>query len=32
MAMTMNVYGHVSIEDKREALDRINDLLDEDGE
>jgi integrase len=31
MEMTMNVYGHVSIEDKREALDRVNELLDEDG-
>ena len=30
--MTMNVYGHVSLDDKKDAMDRLGDLLDEDGE
>jgi integrase len=31
LEMTMNVYGHVALEDQREALNRLNSLLDEDG-
>jgi hypothetical protein len=27
--MTMNVYGHVALDDQRAALDRLNGLLDE---
>lgn len=27
LEMTMNVYGHVDMDDRREALDRLNDLL-----
>jgi integrase len=30
--MTMNVYGHVSLTDKRAAMDQLGKLLDEDGE
>ena len=30
LEMTMNVYGHVTLDDKREALDRLGDLLGED--
>jgi len=29
LEMTMNVYGHVNLEDQRTALDRLNGLLDE---
>jgi integrase len=29
LEMTMNVYGHVTLNDKRAALDRLGDLLDE---
>ena len=29
--MTMNVYGHVSLDAKREALDRVGELFDEEG-
>ena len=29
--MTMNVYGHVSLDDKKSAMDRLGELLDEDG-
>jgi hypothetical protein len=29
--MTMNVYGHVTLDDKREALDRLGDLFEEGG-
>lgn len=29
LEMTMNVYGHVALDDQRAALDRLNDLLDE---
>ncbi|MFC5175592.1 tyrosine-type recombinase/integrase [Nocardioides taihuensis] len=28
--MTMNVYGHVTLDEKREALDRLGDLFDDD--
>lgn len=28
--MTMNVYGHVTLDDKRDALDRLGDLFEED--
>ena len=27
--MTMNVYAHVTLDDKREALDRLEELLEE---
>ena len=27
LEMTMNTYGHVSLDDKRAALDKINDAL-----
>ena len=30
--MTMNVYGDVSLDDKKAAMDRRGGLLDEDGE
>ena len=29
--MTMNVYGHVSLDEKREALDRLGKLFEEGG-
>ena len=29
--MTMNVYGHVTLDSKREALDRVGELFDEEG-
>ena len=29
LEMTMNVYGHVTLDDKREALDRLGSLLGE---
>jgi integrase len=29
LEMTMNVYGHVALDDQREALDRLNGLLDD---
>ena len=29
MEMTMNVYGHVTLDDKREALDRLGRLFEE---
>lgn len=32
LEMTMNVYAHVSLDDKREALNRLGDLFDEVGE
>ncbi|WP_148573441.1 tyrosine-type recombinase/integrase [Nocardioides caldifontis] len=32
LEMTMNVYGHVTLDDKREALDRVHDLLDDEGD
>jgi len=28
--MTMNVYGHVNLDEQRSALERLNGLLDED--
>jgi integrase len=31
MEMTMTVYGHVTLKDKRAALDQLGDLLDGDG-
>jgi integrase len=30
LEMTMTVYGHVSVDDKRAALDELGDLFDED--
>ncbi len=30
LEMTMNVYGHVSLESRREAMDRLGDLFEED--
>ena len=30
LEMTMNVYGHVTLDDKRDALDRLGDLFEED--
>jgi integrase len=27
--MTMNVYGHVSLDEKRRALDKVGDLFDQ---
>ena len=30
LEMTMNVYGHVTLDDQRAALDQLNDLLDDD--
>jgi len=32
LEMTMNVYAHVTLDDKRSALDRLGDLLGEDFE
>ena len=32
LEMTMNVYGHVSLDNKRTALDRFGDLLGEESE
>jgi integrase len=29
LELTMNVYGHVALDDQREALDRLNGLLDD---
>jgi integrase len=29
LEMTMNVYGHVALDDQRSALDRLSGLLDE---
>jgi integrase len=29
LEMTMNVYGHVALDDQRQALDRLNGLLDD---
>jgi integrase len=29
LEMTMNVYGHVALDEQRAALDRLNGLLDE---
>jgi len=31
LEMTMNVYGHVTLDDKRDALDKLGDLFEEDG-
>jgi integrase len=31
LEMTINVYGHVTLDDKREALDKLGDLFEEDG-
>jgi hypothetical protein len=28
--MTMNVYGHVTLEDKRQALDHLGELFEDD--
>jgi integrase len=32
LEMTMNVYGHVTLDDKRDAMDRLGDLLGEAGD
>ncbi len=32
LEMTMTVYGHVSLNDKRTALDQLGDLLDDEDE
>lgn len=32
LEMTMNVYGHVTLDDKRTAMDRLGDLLGEGSE
>ena len=32
LEITMNVYGHVTLDDKREALDKLGDLFDGTGE
>jgi integrase len=29
LEMTMNVYGHVSLDEKREALDKVGELFEE---